>query len=209
MFIKVSPHFYVNTDNITLVNLHPTTWQGSNRLVEPALIYLVGSNNAIALEADAVRFMLEMVEANDALILPGETPREPPEVTDAELAKVATPKASLRTKIAQMLRDTWKGVTLEQITAILHDVHDRSITQDAIDFTITELENEGVAIRIPVYNVVDGDLIIDKWLIYHTGSAEAQTYMRSLREDITANPDPAFASEVPLSDADQTEHNEN
>jgi hypothetical protein len=185
MLIKVNDKLYLNTELISSIDFSVDT-EFCQVTMNNGDVFNFTQNEANGL---IVALELGFSDTNDAVISFSES--------------VPFPTSSTKSKIAQMLRDTWKGITAEQITAICHDVHDPSITFDKVESLIDELVNENVAYRIPQY---DGEEL-QGWLIYHASSSEVQEYRKELRATPILDPLPASAeSESVVDPAVDSEH---
>ena len=191
MFIQIEEDLYINTDRINFIRFV----RGVN--LDQCQIKFADATTILVSDEAGSRLLL-LVEATETLTKP--------EPTRVDLPSPATPKASLKTKIAQGLRDLWKGVTVEQLAALLNDVHDPSINLDSISFAVNELENERVAVRIPHWSNDSENPTVDDWLIYHASDAKAQAYLKTLR--VSESHDPAGVSEALPDAKSRTEYTE-
>jgi len=144
MLIKVKSNVFINSDNILYVALEDDS--------APAHI-LVGNTHVDVSNAAAL-FVLELLEANSAFVPSGEL--------------ASAPQATLKSKLAQTLRDTWQGPTLGFLQHVI-DGHGEAEVMLALD----ELIEENVVVIIP-----EGEIVH----YYHASSATAQDYLRQQRE---------------------------
>lgn len=156
MLIKVRPDLYINTSHILSIHFRE----------DKAQIKMLGLETVV-IPATVARGLLEFDGANDSLNL-DETPPEP---------------RTLKSQLAVILRNTWKGASLGQLDAVFPDAG-----ADAISSALTDLQLENVAI------IING-------LWYHASSSEAQAWFANTT--IMPNPDPLSASEALPDASDQ------
>lgn len=150
MLIKVSTQDYINPDIVAFIVFRFSDTDPSG---ETAEVTLQGIAKCLPLPGMIARGLLEFMEVNDSLIMPDEAG--------------APPVATLKSRIAVALRDTWKGATLEQLEAVL-STNKKEAGISAVKAALAELEAEHVIVRI-------------NSLYYHNASSEAQTLAQSSR----------------------------
>jgi len=158
MLIKVKPNTYVNTDHVEGVMFYndPSEYRSLFRVVSPnpidsgpcALVYT--SRFTCEVSETAARGLLEFMEVNESLVF--------------DSAPAPTP--DLKSQIAVILRDTWRGASLYQLDAIFPDAGEQVIAE-----TLVNLHRENVVLPIPQPNNAPA-------LWYHRSSSEAQEYLR-------------------------------
>ena len=137
MLIKVRPDLFINSDALVSVFFD----------ADKAVLQLHGGRRACISEAAAYG-LLAALEVNESLTF-DDTP---------------TPEsASLKSRLAVALRDTWKGASSAQLEAIFPDAGLENII-----VALASLSADHVVVYI------DG-------LWYHASSSEAQNYLRLLR----------------------------
>lgn len=161
MIIQIREDIYINTDAIIAITFHedlndaPGFTPVRNALSGPGAI-ITTKHHGYSVPSATALALLELLDVNRALIL-------------SDNSATGPEAPSLQTQIAQLMRDTWKGVTFEQLEAILPDAGPQAIAD-----AMSALKREHVIIGIPR----DGQ----SGLWYHCSSAEAQEYLREQRE---------------------------
>lgn len=154
MLIKVKPHLFINTEHITAISFR---FSDTDPTSEIARVFLYPSVDTDDIPGAVARGLLEFMEVNDSLIM-------------SDRAN-ASSMPNLKSQLAVALRDTWKGVTLAQLDAVFPHAG-----QDNIRIALQELAIERVIVTIP--DPLDENAQ-PPYLIYHSSSSEAQTWMRT------------------------------
>lgn len=165
MLVRVSnspnSELYLNTDQIRSVAFRCvvcTLTHEPHQHIVNCYIDLIGHSpkKPLQIAEDAGRLILMLVDANDALL-----DHTASDITSQALASpgATMPRASLTTRIAQLLRDTWKTAGLDQIMIALN-THDASAVLTALDQLVAE--------KVVLVKDGDGDT-----LYYHASQRNA------------------------------------